>query len=138
MASFTSFLIEPLYRLLYGRPPASGDDSTPMRGLVLVADGVGGLDLCGVGLRYVLARERLPYAVEVFPWSHGLGRWHADLTDVANRDRQANLIAEYVRRFQSDHPDLPVFLVAKSGGSGIVVKALEQLAAESIERVILL
>ena len=34
---------------------------------MLVADGVGGLDLCGTALRYVLARERLPYAIEVFP-----------------------------------------------------------------------
>ena len=73
MAWFTSLLVEPFYRLLYGRLPASGGDGPQTHGLVLVADGVGGLDLCGTGLRYVLGAERLPYAVELFPWGHGLG-----------------------------------------------------------------
>jgi Serine aminopeptidase, S33 len=138
MAWFTSLLVEPFYRLFYGRLTALKDEATPAHGLVLVADGVGGLDLCGTGLRYMLGAERLPYAVNLFPWGHGLGRWFADLTDVANQDRQAKLIAEVVRRFRSEHPDEPVFLVAKSGGSGIVVKALGQLDDESVERVVLL
>ena len=34
--------------------------------------------------------------------------------------------------------DVPVFLVAKSGGSGVIVKALEQLEEGSVERAILL
>jgi hypothetical protein len=138
MAWLTSFLVEPIYRLFYGRLPASEGEAPQPHSLVLVADGVGGLDLCGVGLRYVLGVERLPYAVELFPWGHGLGRWFADLTDVANQDRQAKLIAGAVRRFRSEHPEVPVFLVAKSGGSGVVVKALEQLDEESVERVVLL
>src|SRR5262249_11086602 len=91
MTWFTSFLVEPFYRLFYGPLPTPASESTPARGLVLVADGVGGLDLCGIGLRYMLGMERLPYAVELFPWGHGLGRWLADLTDVANQDRQAEL-----------------------------------------------
>ena len=57
---------------------------------------------------------------------------------MANRDRQAKLVAEAVQRFRSEHPEEPVFLVAKSGGSGVVVKALEQLEPESVERVVLL
>ncbi len=138
MAWFTSLLVEPFYRLVYGRLPASRGEDIPAHGLVLVADGVGGLDLCGIGLRYMLGVERLPYAVELFPWGHGFGRWFADLTDVSNRDHQARLVAEVVRHFRSDHPEQPVFLVAKSGGSGIVVKALEQLEDESVERVVLL
>ncbi len=138
MAWLTSSVIEPFYRLLYGRLPAAQGEATPARGLVLVADGVGGLDLCGTGLRYMLGMARLPYTVELFPWGHGLGRWFADLTDVANQDRQAKLIAEAVRHFRSEHAEEPVFLVAKSGGTGLVVKALEQLEAESVERVVLL
>jgi hypothetical protein len=150
MARFPSILVEPLYRLLYGRPlddrlpfrdvAAGGDGDAPAgcRGLVLVADGVGGLDLCGTALRYVLAAEGLPYAVRVLPWGHGLGRWYADLTRVANRDAKAALVADAVRRFKSTRPDGPAFLVAKSGGSGVVVKALEQLEEDSVERAILL
>jgi pimeloyl-ACP methyl ester carboxylesterase len=147
MPWFTSVFIEPIYRLVYGRPPVprctsvSGDkngDAPEPRGLVLVADGVGGLDLCGTGLRYVLGAEQIPYSVNLFPWGHGFGRWYADLTDVANRDIQANLVAEAVRAFQAAQPGAPVFLVAKSGGSGVVIHALELLDPESVERVVLL
>jgi pimeloyl-ACP methyl ester carboxylesterase len=105
---------------------------------VLVVDGVGGLDLCGTGLRYVLGAERLHYAFHVFPWGHGFGRWLADLTNVTNRDAKAALLADTVRRFRTRQPDDPVFLVAKSGGSGVVVKALEQLEGNPVCRAVLL
>ena len=96
-------------------------------------------DLCGLGLRYVVGAERLPYAVEVVP----LGPWIRalvlrTLSDVAHRDRQARRVAESIRAFQAGHPGDPVFLVAKSGGAGIAVKALEQLDEDSVERAILL
>jgi hypothetical protein len=147
MSWFTTLLVEPLYRLFYGRLPALGGsaetdgpgrEADRSRGLVLVADGVGGLDLCGTGLRYAAVADRLPSAIEVIPWGHGVGRWFADLSDVANRDRQATRVAEAVRRFQAEQPEDPVFLVGKSGGSGVVVKALEQLDGDSVERVVLL
>jgi hypothetical protein len=96
------------------------------------------VNLCATGLRYVLAAERLPCAVEIVPWGHGLLRWHADLTDVANRDAQARLIAARIRDHKADRPGDPVFLVAKSGGAGVVVKALELLGHEEVERAVLL
>ena len=54
---------------------------------MLVADGVGGLDLCGtaLALRDGGAEARRT-SCKVVPWGHGLGRWHADLTNAANRD----------------------------------------------------
>ena len=82
-------LVEPFYRydvrsaagryaaVLILRVPGDLTDDDPKReraeprGLVLVADGVGGLDLCGTALRYVLGAEGLPYAFHVFPWGHG-------------------------------------------------------------------
>ena len=100
--------------------------------------GVGGLDLCGFNMRCLARAGRLPCAVEVIAWGHGFGRWYADLTDVANRDRQAGRVADAIRRFRADHPGEPVFLVAKSAGAGIAVKALERLEAEDVERVVLL
>jgi hypothetical protein len=155
MPVFSRLLVEPLYRYMYGRPL---DDKLPFlnvdipgdtsdddlerkdrpRGLVLVADGVGGLDLCGTALRYVLGAEGLRYAFHVFPWGHGFGRWFADLTSVSNRDAKAALLADAVRQFRARQPDDPVFLVAKSGGSGVVVKALEQLEENSVRRAVLL
>ncbi len=155
MPVFSRLLVEPLYRFMYGRPlddappflkpgiPGGPIDDDPQgedrpRGLVLVADGVGGLDLCGTALRYVLGAEGLHYAFHVFPWGHGFGRWFADLTNVSNRDAKAALLADAVRQFRARQPDDPVFLVAKSGGSGVVVKALEQLEENSVCRAVLL
>ncbi len=144
---FTSLFIAPVYRLCFGPPlsglgpnlgTARGDGDPQPRPLAIVADGVGGLDVCGTGLRYVMAAERLPHAVEVFPWGHGFGRWLADLTDVQNRDAKARAIAAMVQGFKKAQPDEPVFLVGKSGGSGVVVKALELLDLDAVERVILL
>ncbi len=103
-----------------------------------MADGVGGLDLCGIGLAYVLGAEKLPYAILVVPWGHGVGRWLADLTDVANCRAKAAFVAETVRSFKAAHPHEPVFLVAKSGGSGVVINALEALEPQTVERVVLL
>jgi hypothetical protein len=147
MAWFTSILVEPIYRLVYGAPlqemtlednrTGDGEPHRP-RGFVLVADGIGGLDLCGTALRYVLAAERLPYAIQLFHWGHGFGRWYADLTSSANRDVKAQLVADTVAQYKVNWPDHPVFMVAKSGGSGVVVKALELLDRPLVERVVLL
>ncbi|HKI18750.1 MAG TPA: hypothetical protein VKA15_12765 [Isosphaeraceae bacterium] len=147
MSLFTSLLIAPVYRLFYG-PPLSGldDASKTARGdcdpldrpLAIVADGVGGLDVCGTGLRYVMGAQGLPHAIEIYPWGHGFGRWLADLTDVENRDAKARSIAEMITRFKTARTDERVFLVAKSGGSGVIVKALELLDQDAVECVILL
>jgi len=161
MIPLSRLLVEPFFRLFYGRPIAdvlplahdgplgestapdpatSGIEAADRRrcGLVLVADGIGGFDLCGTALRYVLAAEGLNYAIHVFPWGHGFGRWFADLTNVSNRDLKAALLADQVRQFRDCQPDEPVFLIAKSGGSGVVVKALEQLEEQTVERAIFL
>ena len=160
MASWSRILIEPIYRLIFGRPltdrlpwgrdddhrdasqpiPEAGRDraEAACRGLVVVVGGVGGLDLCGISLRYVMAAEGLPYAIHVFPWGHGFGRWFSDLASVTNRDLKAGRLADLVRRFRAGQPADPVFLVAKSGGCGVVVKALERLDEGSVLRAILL
>jgi hypothetical protein len=147
MTWFTSVLVEPVYRLVYGAPldgstalsgPSHERVNCDCRGLVLVADGVGGLDLCGTALRYVLAAAQLPYAIQVVSWGHGFGRWYADLTNAGNRDSKAQLIADTIERYQAHQPGDPVFLVAKSGGSGVIVKALELLKNTMVERVVLL
>lgn len=121
------------------RPMAgvAGLDRGP-RGLVLVADGIGGLDLCAGSLERLVPRCRLPLEVRTVRWGHGLGRWLADLTRSANVAHHANRMAEQVREFLERHPDGPVFLVGKSGGAGVVLQALEGLPEGSVERVVLL
>lgn len=105
---------------------------------MLVLGGVGGLDLCGFSLRLAARAARLPYAVEPVVWGHGFGRWFADLSDVANLDRQAARVADRIRGFRAGHPGDPVFVVGKSGGAGVAARALERSDAGSVERAILL
>src|SRR4051794_22941354 len=132
-----STLVKTLFRARYGEPPdlSTGREG---RGLVLIADGVGGLDLCGTGLRYVMGALKIPYLVKVVTWGHGFGRWHADLTNEANRDLRAREIADAVTSYRAEHPAAAVFLVGKSGGTGLVVKALEPLPADAVEAAVLI
>jgi hypothetical protein len=132
---YTAFL-SALFRLRYGEPAEV--EPGPDSGLVLVADGVGGLHLCGVGLKYVMGQKRGPHRVKLHAWGHGFGRWHADLTNVANHKKQAEAMAAEVRAWKADRPGSPVYLVGKSGGTGVVVRALEQLGPDTVEAVVLL
>src|SRR3954467_6432632 len=113
-----STLLKAFYRARFGEPPDLSSDAG-CRGLVVVADGVGGLDLCGTGLRYVMGALKIPYLVKVVSWGHGFGLWHADLTNAANRDLRAREIADAVMAFRGGHPGAAVFLVGKSGGTGL-------------------
>ncbi len=128
--------VTPLDRELPGRPGSKAVDGS--RGRILVLGGVGGLDFLGIALRYAARVERLPYAVDVFAWGHGFGRWLADLTDIAARDRQAARLAEEIVRHRAERPDVPLFLIARSAGAGIAVMALERLGADLVECVVLL
>ena len=138
MSRFTSAVVEPLYTFIYGQVPSHSIEERMKLGLVLVADGVGGLDVCGTGLKYMVNVSGLPCEVKVFEWGHGLGKWYSDLTDDVNRDQKAVLLAKIVRQFRLDRPGKPVFLVGKSGGSGVVVKAMECMEPGSVENVVLL
>lgn len=136
MPSLTGLFVEPLYRLIHGRPAPNTDEDAG--GRVLVLGGVGGLDLLGVGLRYAAGAARPPIRLEPFPWGHGFGRWYSDLTRADSRDRDASRLAEEIRRHRTDRPGSPIFIVARSAGAGIAVMALEKLDADAVERVILL
>jgi pimeloyl-ACP methyl ester carboxylesterase len=76
--------------------------------------------------------------VRVVPWGHGLWRWHADLTNAANRDAQARRLAGEVSAFRERSPAAPVYLVGKSGGTGVVVRALEHLPDSAVEASVLI
>ena len=130
-------LLTRFFEAFYGPAPAPPAEDAA-EGLALVADGVGGLHLCGTGLNYAAAAAGRTLLVHTFDWGHGFGRWHADLTNVANHEAQAEAIAAEVEGYRRRNPGRPVFLVGKSGGTGVVVKVLERLATESVARVVLL
>ncbi|WP_435008833.1 serine aminopeptidase domain-containing protein [Tundrisphaera lichenicola] len=129
-------LLNALFRTWYGKPEEVPEGAET--GLVLMADGVGGLDLCEASLRQVMSERGGRHKVRFVPWGHGLGRWHADLTDVANHKAKARLVVEEVLSWKRERPESPVYLVGKSGGTGIVVRAMEELPVDSIEAAVLL
>jgi pimeloyl-ACP methyl ester carboxylesterase len=131
-----SKLVSALFRIWYGKPAELPEGAET--GLVLMADGVGGLDLCERSLRQVMGERGGRRLVRPVRWGHGFGRWHSDLTNVANhRARALDVIGE-VLDWRGRRPGSPVYLVGKSGGAGIVVRALEGLPEGSIEAVVLL
>ncbi len=114
------------------------DPAVPCEGLVLVADGIGGFDLCGRALAGGVRRAGLDYTTWVVRWGHGVGRWYADLTNAADCAARAGDVAETVCVFRARRPDVPIFLVGKSGGCAVMVQALERLDSAEVERAVLL
>jgi hypothetical protein len=133
-----SAVLERIYRAIYGRrkvaPVGEGEPS----GLVLVADGIGGLNLCGTSLQYAAQAVSLKHEIRIISWGHGFGRWHADLTNVANHESQADEVRRIVVDFRAAHSQSPIFLVGKSGGTGVIVKALERLPSDIVKVAVLL
>jgi pimeloyl-ACP methyl ester carboxylesterase len=131
-----SKLLASLFRIWYGEPSRVPEGSETA--LVLVADGCGGVELCEMGMRQVMSEREGRCLVQPVRWGHGFGRWFADLSDVGNHQAQSRAIVEEVHAWLERYPGKPVFLVGKSGGTWIVVKALEDLPVGSIEAVVLL
>ena len=125
------------FRFLHGRTPER-PPGHERSGLVLMADGVGGLDLCGTGLVHVAAKAGSSHEVRVVPWGHGFGRWHRDLTNVDNHQRWADHIVAEVAAHRAVKPLAPIYLVGKSGGTGVAVRALEQMPEGSVDGVVLI
>ena len=131
-----SKILTTLYGLKFGAPvevPEADADA-----LVLIADGVGGFDLTSFGLRHVVGQAGGPQLVRAVSWGHGWGRWHADLSNVANQRAGSAAVAAQVLAWREAYPDRAVFLVGKSGGTGIVVGALEVLPEGAVEAAVLL
>ena len=101
-------LVEPFYRLLYGAPLDESSSIAPTatiaspRGWCWSSTASAGWTCAGSPCVTCWRPNDLPYAIQLFPWGHGFGRWHADLTNVANRDAKARLIAETIRRYKAE------------------------------------
>jgi pimeloyl-ACP methyl ester carboxylesterase len=129
--------------LMFGRPetgdfnrPKSGRSMNPT-GIVYLIDGVGGFGLAPRVLEKALRESGVEHEVRTFHWSHGFGRWYADLTDDENFRIKASELADAVMEYRTRSTG-PVFLIAKSGGTAIALTALAQLPAQTVERCVLL
>jgi hypothetical protein len=111
---------------------------TAQPGIVLVIGGVGGLDILGASACAALPRAGVRHDVREFVWTHGWGHFLRDLQDSQHLQRKAEELANRLRRLKADNPDRPLFLLAKSGGTGLALRAAEMLPANTLERMILL
>jgi Serine aminopeptidase, S33 len=107
-------------------------------GIVIVVCGIGGIDFVAVSSQWALPRAGVRHEIREFSWTHGKGRLLRDLQDTQHCLHKADELAAEVRKIKAHDPDRPVFLVGKSGGTGLVLAAAEQLPPETLERVILL
>jgi pimeloyl-ACP methyl ester carboxylesterase len=110
----------------------------PKRGVVFVVGGIGGYDCVGWAAEWALPRSGVPHEVRDFVWTHGWGHLFKDLQDTQHLLKKADELAAEVRSIKAHDPDRPVYLVGKSGGTGLVLAAAEQLPPDTLERVILL
>lgn len=130
-------LLTKVYRLALG-PLPPGPTAGRETGLVLVADGIGGFDLGVLGLRYAASWAGLGHRVEAVAWCHGFGRWYRDLANTRNHAARAAEVVAIVEGFRRERPGAPVYLVGKSGGTGIIIRALEALPEGAVESAVLL
>ncbi len=108
------------------------------RGIVLVAGGAGGTQSAPRAIAAAVDRLKLPVHVRSFDWTHGNGRWLADLRDVEYSRCQGRRLAELVRCYRAANPDVPIYLVGYSAGGAVVLAAADHLQPGSLERIVLL
>jgi pimeloyl-ACP methyl ester carboxylesterase len=76
--------------------------------------------------------------VRPFVWTHGAGRFLADLADCGHLDEQGRRLADEVQACRAEAPGRPVYLVGHSSGCAVCLRAAENLPPDSVERVLLI
>jgi pimeloyl-ACP methyl ester carboxylesterase len=116
-------------------------------GLVVSLDGVGGYNWGPHWLRTGLDEAGVKSAITIYDWSKGPGAlFVGDLVDESRNRAAARDLGQMIATYMAAMPDRPVTLIGHSGGTAIVVWALEDLAEGStwapkgakVERAILL
>lgn len=120
-----------------GAPPAPKKTSEPA-GIVITVEGIGGMDLFGHVAGPTFRRAGLPHEVRRFIWTHGKGKHLKDLQDTGHMVRKADELAVMIRELRADEPKRPIYIVARSGGAGLTLYALEALPPGSVDRVVFL
>jgi hypothetical protein len=107
-------------------------------GIVITVEGIGGIELLGSTISAACHKANMPHEVRRFVWSHGTGKFFKDLQDTQHLLRKAQELAVYLRELRAHDPDRPIYIIAKSGGTGLVLFALEAVPPNTVDRVILL
>ena len=115
--------------------------ASPAQAVVFAADGIGNFGATSDSLRQLVGEMGLPLHVEMVEWSHGYGRMLADHVGYSHARAEGRKLAAQIlcyQQTQGQGPPLPVYLVAHSGGSAVVLAAAELLPPDSVERIVLL
>jgi hypothetical protein len=107
-------------------------------GVVYTVGGIGGIDILGWSAARSLPRAGIPHEVRDFVWTHGWGQLFKDLQDHDHLLRKADELASEIRQIKSRDPSRPIYVVGKSGGTGLVLAAAEMLPPGTLERIVLL
>jgi pimeloyl-ACP methyl ester carboxylesterase len=105
-------------------------------GIVYILDGAGGSGWTPLVLRRALAD--LPYDVHHFRWGRGYMRIISDLTNSENIQLRSRELADLIRDYRRRSGNRKVYVIAKSAGTMVALRALAQVEEESVERAILL
>ncbi len=112
--------------------------AAPLPGVVFVVGGVGGWDPLPTSAELMFPLAGVRHRVCDFVWTHGWGQLFRDLKDTPHLVRKAEELAALITEFKNCEPDRPVYVVAKSGGTGLALLAAEQLPPCTLERLILI
>ena len=140
--AFVLFLIgllllkEPAWILAQPTPVASPNAVVP--GLVIIVEGIGGIDLIGKSADHCCQACRPASRHPSFhldAWNRPVPQGSARHAAHPQESRRTRGIHQGLSR---KNPNRPIYIVAKSGGTGLVLYALQGVPANTVERVILL
>src|SRR5205085_469264 len=106
--------------------------------VIFLVEGIGGLDLVGQSAHWALPHAGVPHEIRDFFWTHGKWQFLKDLQDTSHLRSKADELATEILRVKQTDPERAVYILAKSGGTGLALAAAEQLPANTLERMILL
>lgn len=107
-------------------------------GLIITVEGIGGLDVIGINAVSAFRKAGLKHEVRRFNWTHGTGRLLMDLQDTQHILKKAEELAKIIVEYRKQHPTAPIYVVAKSGGTGLALYAMQLLPPSTIDRLVLL
>jgi len=101
------------------------------RGYVIILPGIEGYSWLNRRIQRGLIEAEVPYAIEIYDWTHRLPRVFHNLRSRKRHRIQSQAIAEKILAYQKSWPQRPVFLIGHSGGGGMALRTLEQLPLET-------
>lgn len=108
------------------------------RGTVICVPGAGGFPAICKALSDTIEARGEGLQVETFEWTHGNWRILADHVDQSNIQYQGARLAQRLVCVKQQCPTRPVYVLAHSAGSAVVLAAACHLPPDSVDRIVFL